>query len=55
MRQEWIGRAVVVVVEGQVEERGIAEHVTADGWVGLRQADGRLDEFPGWSIEIVPA
>lgn len=37
---------VKYVVNGAVVFQGVAEYVTSDGWVGIRQADGRLDEAP---------
>lgn len=41
-----VGWVVQYVVNGIVSFWGVAEYVTKDGWVGIRQADGGLDEAP---------
>ncbi len=33
---------------------GLAEYVTPDNWVGIRQPGGRLDEFPLAYVTIDP-
>ncbi len=33
---------------------GVSEYRTEDGWVGVRQHGGRLDEFPERDLEICP-
>lgn len=41
---------------GRFECFGIAEYVTADGWVGIRQPQhgNRLDEYPVARVEFDP-
>jgi hypothetical protein len=41
-------------VDGTVVFGGICEYVTADGWVGIRQPDGRLDEAPAAGVIFGP-
>lgn len=43
--------AVALDRDGQECVEGVIEYYTADGWIGLRQDNGRLDEFPeAWVI-----
>lgn len=39
------GSLVVVEIGGVEVCFGVAEYLTADGWYGVRQPGGRLDEF----------
>jgi hypothetical protein len=32
---------------------GVVEYRTADGWYGVREASGRLDEWRWWQVEAV--
>lgn len=38
------GQAVSYVLNGKVVFSGVVEYQTADGWTGIRQETGRLDE-----------
>lgn len=49
-----IGAVVMYVVNGVVGFWGIAEYVTKDGWIGIRQADGGLDEAPAHLVQYDP-
>ena len=44
--------AVQYVAGGRVSFWGVAEYVTADGWVGIRQVGGRLDEAPLSNVQL---
>lgn len=39
-----IGHVVQYVLNNELVFWGIAEYATVDGWVGIRQFDGSLDE-----------
>lgn len=41
-----IGHLVAYRLNGVTVLWGRAEYLTADGWVGVRQVGGRLDECP---------
>lgn len=47
-----VGQQVVYVLDGVIVFCGIVEYTTADGWYGIRQADGRLDEAPCGRVQI---
>jgi hypothetical protein len=50
-------KAVVTYqIDGAPVFFGIAEHLTADGWIGIRQPHegGRLDEAPVARVEFDP-
>jgi hypothetical protein len=44
---------VSFTIDGKVQWSGVAEYVSGS-WVGIRQANGRLDEVPGDCVEIDP-
>lgn len=46
-----VGHAVQFVIGNRVVLWGIAEYLR-DGWVGIRQVDGRLDEAPLDHVEV---
>lgn len=41
-----VGRTVMYRVDGVTVFWGQAEYLTRDGWFGIRQHGGRLDEAP---------
>jgi hypothetical protein len=49
-----IGHLVLYRYEGLTLFWGIAEYLTPDGWFGIRQAGGRLDEAPAALCEPDP-
>jgi hypothetical protein len=49
-----IGCLVLYRYEGLTIFWGIAEYLTPDGWFGIRQAGGRLDEAPASLCEPDP-
>lgn len=48
MQNDMVGQLVQYMLYGKIVFFGIAEYITKDGWVGIRQPhDGnRLDEAP---------
>lgn len=51
---ERFGKIAVQTTDGNVF--GLAEYVTDDGWIGIRQpqAGNRLDEYPAGRVEFDP-
>jgi hypothetical protein len=47
------GKQVVYSVRGVLMWHGTAEYVTLDGWVGIRQSNGRIDEAPIGNVEVI--
>lgn len=39
-------QASVVNDQGEVLTQGVVEYTTEDGWAGIREESGRLDEWP---------
>jgi hypothetical protein len=49
-----VGHVVQFVVNGNVVFWGTAKYVTADGWVGIEDQYGRVDEAPVALVEVDP-
>ena len=46
------GTKVNVVLNDKVLTSGTIEYRTADGWYGVREASGRLDEWQWWQVAV---
>lgn len=45
--------SVAYFLEGKEIFRGRVEYITNDNWLGVRQADGRIDEVPATRCAVL--